>query len=323
MAETHAGIQGRLPVRSMFIFGALGVIGISASGPLMAATMAGSSVTALAIVFWRTAIGTVVLSAPVMVRSPGQFRRLGRREFLWSSLAGVAQSLQFITMFYALTLTSVATCIALVCLQGGWIAAFQLLRGRRLPAGVLAGLGVSFAGVVAVTGFDLASSPRALLGDALSLLSGILAGICILAIGKARQTMGTGTFSTMFNGVSAAVAALIAIFAGQPLLGFEPSGWAGIFAVTLLAQLLGTASLNHLVVSVGPLVVSMLVLLEIPGAALLAALFLDEVLPAGTYTGLVLILAGLAVVVLAQGRNRRSTLRGHQPTNPSSLESRH
>ncbi len=46
----------------------------------------------------------------------------------------------------------------------------------------------------------------------------------------------------------------------------------------------------------------MIILLEIPGAAILAAIFLNETLPAGTYAGLALILVGLAVVVFGQRR---------------------
>jgi drug/metabolite transporter (DMT)-like permease len=71
------------------------------------------------------------------------------------------------------------------------------------------------------------------------------------------------------------------------------------------AQLVGHTSFNHLVATLSPLLVSMIILLEIPGAAILAAVFLHEVLPAGTYAGLVGILAGLAVVVLGQRRLKR------------------
>jgi drug/metabolite transporter (DMT)-like permease len=61
----------------------------------------------------------------------------------------------------------------------------------------------------------------------------------------------------------------------------------------------------------------MIILLEIPGAALLAAVFLHETLPAGTYAGLGLILAGLAVVVLGQrsgkgARPRRAAASGRE-----------
>lgn len=283
----------------------LGVLGVSASGPLIAGTLAGTSVTALAIAFWRNAIASVVMAAPVVVRSPGQFRRLTRRDLLWASLAGVALAFHFVCFILSLTLTSVAASTALVCLQSGWIAVFAVLRRRKLPVAVLAGLGLAFLGVVAITGLDLGSSHEAVLGDLLAVAGGILAGLYTMAGGKARQTMGTGTYTALCYGVCAALVAVMALATGQRLTGFEPAGWAGILAITGAAQLVGHTAFNHLVATLSPLVVSMFILLEIPGAALLAAVFLGEVLPGGTYAGLGLILAGLAVVVLGQRRNRR------------------
>lgn len=283
----------------------LGVLGVSASGPLIAGTLAGTSVTALAIAFWRNAIASLVMAAPVAVRSPGQFRRLTRRDLLWASLAGGALAFHFVCFILSLTLTSVAASTALVCLQSGWIAVFAVLRGRKLPVAVLAGLGLAFLGVVAITGLDLGSSHEAVLGDLLAVAGGILAGLYTMAGGKARQTMGTGTYTALCYGVCAALVAVMALATGQRLTGFEPAGWAGILAITAAAQLVGHTAFNHLVATLSPLVVSMFILLEIPGAALLAAVFLGEVLPGGTYAGLGLILAGLAVVVLGQRRNRR------------------
>jgi drug/metabolite transporter (DMT)-like permease len=283
----------------------LGVLGVSASGPLIAGTLAGTSVTALAIAFWRNAIASLVMAAPVAVRSPGQFRRLTRRDLLWSSLAGVALAFHFVCFIVSLTLTSVAASTALVCLQSGWIAVFSVLRGRKLPVPVLAGLGLAFLGVVAITGLDLGSSHEAALGDLLAVAGGILAGLYTMAGGKARQTMGTGTYTALCYGVCAALVAVMALATGERLTGFEPAGWAGILAITAAAQLVGHTAFNHLVATLSPLVVSMFILLEIPGAALLAAVFLGEVLPGGTYAGLGLILAGLAVVVSGQRRTRR------------------
>ncbi|WP_077488034.1 DMT family transporter [Sinomonas mesophila] len=284
---------------------AFGVLGVSASGPLIAATLGATSVTALAIAFWRNAIAAVVMAAPVAVRSPAQFGRLGRREYLWSAVAGVALAFHFVCFILSLTLTSVAAATALVCLQSGWIAVFSLVRGRRLPGTVLAGLGLSFVGVLAITGLDLGSSPEALLGDILAVAGGALAALYTLAGSQARRTMSTGTYTALCYGVCAALVAFMAIGSGQRLTGFEPWGWAGILAITVAAQLVGHTAFNHLVAVMSPLVVSMFILLEIPGAALLAAVFLGEVLPAGTYAGLGLILAGLAVVVLGQRRTRR------------------
>lgn len=295
------------------LFVVLGVLGVSASGPLIAATLAGTSVTALAIAFWRNALAAVVMAAPVAVRSPGQFRRLGRREYFWSAVAGVALAFHFVCFILSLTLTSVAASTALVCLQSGWIAVFSLVRGRKLPAAVLVGLGLAFAGVVAITGLDLGSSHEAVLGDVLAVAGGILAGLYTMAGGQARRTMSTGTYTTVCYSVCAILVAVMALATGQRLVGFEPMGWVGIAAITLAAQIVGHTAFNYLVATLSPLVVSMFILLEIPGAALLAAVFLHEVLPAGTYAGLALILAGLAVVVIGQRRTRTRAVAAVEP----------
>ncbi|HAP90094.1 MAG TPA: hypothetical protein DCR15_10290, partial [Arthrobacter bacterium] len=246
------------------------------------------------------AIGAAVMATPPLVREPRQFGRITGPEFRWSLLAAVALALHFACFITSLRLTSVAAATALVCLQSAWIAVFQLFRGTRHRWQVLAGLGIAFGGVVTITGFDMGSSPDALLGDLLAVAGGALAGLYTLAGGKARQTMPTGTYTTLCYGMCAAVVAVLALFSGQPLVGFDVAGWVGILAITVCAQLVGHTAFNHLLATMSPLLVSMIILLEIPGAALLAAVFLHETLPAGTYGGLGLILVGLAVVVLGQ-----------------------
>ena len=283
-----------------FFLAALGVLGVASSGPLIAATLGATTVSALAIAFWRNAIGAVVMATPTLEREPRQFGQVSWREFRWSALAAGALALHFACFITSLQLTSVAAATALVCLQSGWIAVFQLLRGTRHRWPVLAGLGIAFGGVVAITGFDMGSSPEALLGDVLAVAGGALAGLYTLAGGKARQSMTTGTYTALCYGMCAVLVAVLAVFSRQPLTGFDAGGWLGIIAITVCAQLVGHTAFNHLLATMSPLLVSMIILLEIPGAALLAAVFLNEILPAGTYAGLALILVGLAVVVLGQ-----------------------
>jgi drug/metabolite transporter (DMT)-like permease len=287
-----------------FLLAAVGVLGVASSGPLIAATLGATSVGALAIAFWRNAIAAVVMAGPVVVRNPRDFGRVTGAEFRWSVAAAAALALHFACFITSLQLTSVAAATALVCLQSAWIAVFQLFRGVRHPWPVLVGLGIAFGGVVTITGFDMGASSEALLGDLLAVAGGALAGIYTLAGGKARQSMGTGVYTTLCYGMCAAIVAGLALFAGVPLAGFDAAGWLGILAITVCAQLVGHTAFNHLLATMSPLLVSMIILLEIPGAALLAAAFLGETLPAGTYAGLGLILVGLAVVVLGQRRVR-------------------
>lgn len=289
-----------------FFLAVVGVLGVSASGPIMAATAA----PALAIAFWRNALGAVIMGVPAGLRDRNSFRSLSRAEVKWAALAAPALALHFACFITSLRLTSVAAATALVCLQAGWIALFDVFRGRRVARQTLAGLLVAFTGVVVITGFDVALSPEALMGDALALAGGALAGLYTLAGGKARRTMSTGTYTTLCYGACAVILLIMCAVFQEPLIGFEPAAWAGILAVTVMAQLLGHTVFNHLLAVISPLVVSMIILLEIPGAAILAAVFLAEELPGGTYAGLGIILAGLAVVLWGQARGRSPASRG-------------
>lgn len=283
-----------------FVLAALGILGVASSGPLIAGTLGATTVSALAIAFWRNGLAALVMAGPVLVREPRQFGNVTVKEFRWSLLAAVALALHFACFITSLQLTSVAAATALVCLQSGWIAVFQMLRGVRHRWPVLAGLGIAVGGVITITGFDFGASPDALLGDLLAVAGGALAGVYTLAGGKARQSLGTGVYTTLCYGMCAAVVAVLALISGQPLAGFDAAGWLGILAITVAAQLVGHTAFNHLLATMSPLLVSMIILLEIPGAALIAAAFLAETLPGGTYLGLGMILAGLAVVVAGQ-----------------------
>lgn len=278
----------------------LGVIGVSASGPIMAATAA----PALAIAFWRNFLGAVLMGGPAAVSKRAEFAALTRADYQRLAIAAVALALHFACFITALKLTSVAAATALVCLQVAWIALFDSVLGSRPQGAVVAGLGVAFIGVVVITGFDFSLSREALLGDVLALAGGALAGIYQMAGAVARRTMSTGTYTTLCYGACAVILLAMCLFTRQPIVGFTPAAWAGIIAVTLMAQIMGHSVFNHLLAVMSPLMVSMIILLEIPGAAILAAVFLGEKLPFGTYGGLVLILVGLAVVIAGQQRRR-------------------
>ena len=285
----------------MIIFLAtLAVLGISASGPIMAATAA----PALAIAFWRNIIGAVVMGVPSAIGRRHEFRKLTTSDIGFSAVAAVALALHFACFITALQLTSVAAATALVCLQSAWIVLFNRLRGIKASRLILCGVGLAFAGVLVISGFDLRLSSEALLGDLLGLVGGAMAGVYTMAGGRVRRRLSTGPYTTICYGLCALILLAMALAFGQPLAGFPPQAWAGILAVTVVAQLLGHSVLNHLLAVLSPLVVSMIILLEIPGAAALAAVFLGETLPWGTYAGLALILAGLAAVVLSQNRSK-------------------
>lgn len=258
---------------------------------------------ALTIALWRNVFGALVLGTPALLKNRSQFTSLSRSELKNSSLAALALALHFACFVTSVKLTTVAAATAMVCLQAAWIALFQWIKGRKPARPVLLGLGTALIGVVVITGFDMGVSPEALLGDLLAVAGGALAAVYTLAGARARKTLSTSVYSTICYGLCAAILLVLCLVFRQPLVNIPVEAWWGIVGVTVAAQLFGHTIFNYLLATISPLVVSMMILLEIPGAALLAGFFLGQSLPAGTYVGLALILAGLAIVILRQGRS--------------------
>lgn len=242
-----------------------------------------------------------MLAVPTLVRDPRTFGRLRRQEWGWSALAAISLALHFAFFMTSIRMTTVAASTALVCLQAAWIAIFQSLRGTKYGWRVGVGVVLAFTGVIVITGFDIGSGTEALVGDVLAIIGGVLAAAYTLAGSKARATMSTGSYTTLCYGMTSVLLLVMCLVAGEPVWGFDLNGWIGIIALAICSQVLGHTAFNHLLTSLGPLTVSTLILLEIPGAAVLAALFLGQVLPAGTIAGLMIILAGLFFVVRGQG----------------------
>lgn len=276
---------------------AIAITGVSFSAPLIAATAA----PALAIAFWRNAMAVGALSPFALLRrhNRGELRRMGRRALLLSVTAGVVLALHFGLWLPSLSMTSVASSTALCTTTPIWTTIFLRLRGHRPPAMVWAGTVLAVVGVVILTGVDLSLSPRALAGDALALGGGIAAAAYVLLGAEVRRTVSTTAYTYVCYATTAVVLLAVCLASGSALGGYDATTWAKLVALTVAAQLLGHSLLNRVVRGLGPSTTSTAILLETPGAALVAALWLGQVPPVAAYPALGVILAGLALVVLA------------------------
>lgn len=274
----------------------VGVVGVSMSGPLMAVM----AVPPLAVAFWRNALGTAAIAPVAFVGRRASFSRLTAADLRLIAIAAVALAVHFATWVSSLRMTSVASATALVSLQAGFVVLFAWARGERPSIRVGAGLALCLLGVIVVTGVDVTVSGEALLGDLLALVGGAAAAVYVLVGGSVRQRTDTTVYTLLCYGMCAAVLLAACLIAGTPLQGYAAIDWWRLVALTVAAQLLGHSAFNHLLATVSPTVVSLVILLEVPGAALLAGWWLNQVPQWGVYVGLVLLLAGLAVVVAAR-----------------------
>ena len=274
------------------------VVFISLSGPMIAATAA----PVLAIAFWRCLIGSGITGVWVMARRWSSLGALTRREIRLTVIAGVFLGLHFATWIPSLTLTTIAASTALVATQPIWAALIARATGVRISSRVWIGIAIAFSGVIVLTGVDLSVDPAHLWGDALALVGAVFSAAYVSVAERVRKTVDTSTMTFILYAVSAVTILPLVFIFGQQLVGFDAQAWALILAVTLGAQLLGHSMMTRVLSSTSATVVSLAILFEMPGATLVAAIWLGQVPPLALLPAAALILAGLVIVIKAADR---------------------
>lgn len=298
-----AGVP-RPPTRDVGLL-VVALMAVSTSGPLIAAT----AVPALAIAFWRNAMASAVLLPVVLARRREELRGLDRRERRLAVLAGLLLALHFATWIPALSYTSVASATALVATQPVWSALIDRLRGHHVAGQVWAGIAVALTGALLLTGADLQVSGRALLGDGLALVGGLFAATYMVAGSEVRRSVSTTTYTTLCYSTTAVILLVVCLVGRQSLGGYAGIDWLKLVALTAGAQLLGHSLFNAVLRTTSPTVVSLSILFEIPGAALIAALFVKgQHVPLLAVPAAALLVTGLALVIRSSSRTAEPAL---------------
>lgn len=274
---------------------AVAVTAVSTAAPLVRAADAPT----LAIAFWRNALALPVVGLILVVWRRKELRGVDRTVRRRSFVAGLWLAGHFATWVPSLSYTTVASSVALVSTTPVWAALLARRDGEEVPARVWRGIGLALAGVVVLTGVDFAVTPRALFGDVLALVGGMLAAMYLRAGAVVRQVASTALYSTLCYSTAAAALLLVCLTARQPVVGYDGATWLALVAMTAGPQLLGHTVFNRVLRTTGSTVVAVAILGEIAGSALLAWVFFDEVPPASAIPAAALLAAGILVVVWA------------------------
>ena len=269
-----------------------GIIGIGMSGPLIAL----SAMPILVLIFWRN-LGGAILMAPFALRAKQYKSAAERRAIGWSALAGFFLALHFIGFFIAMRFTSVAAGVALTALQPIFAAVYIRFLGGHIPKKAWLGMAISFAGVLVITGVDLTISFRTFLGDLAAIACAALSALYVLIGAKAQRTINTSTYTTVCYATCAITALPLLLLVGDPLIDFPQLEWLLLIALILGSQILGHTMFNFSLKRVSPTVVSLIVFFEVPIGALFAWWWIDQIPPAGTIPGIIVLLLGCALFV--------------------------
>jgi drug/metabolite transporter (DMT)-like permease len=270
------------------------VLAVSSSAPLIAFAAA----PALAVAFWRNGLAAVALTPVTLGPRRSEFRSAARRDRVFCVLAGLALAAHFATWMPSVQLGSVATATALVATQPVWQGLIAAGQGRRPSTVGWVGIGFAVAGAAWATGADVGVSRQAVLADVLALLGGMAAAVYTALGERARTRLSTTTYTWICYGVCALVLLVVCVVGRVRLVGYDAQTWAAILAILVGAQLLGHSMFNYALHRTSATTVSVLILLEVPGAALLAWLWLGQTVRLAALPGLALLLIGVAVVVV-------------------------
>jgi len=284
------------PAQDLALLG-FALIGASIAPVLIAATTA----PALAVALWRNALSLPVVGGVAVARR--ELPRLRGRALGLALLGGAFLGAHFAAFTPSLRYTSVASASALVCSQAIWAGILGRLLGERLPRRAWLGVAIALAGVLTVTGVDFQLSGRALTGDALALLAGMLGGAYLVTGGFARRALPTAAYTSACYGTSTVVLLAICLITGQALGGYSTDDWIQIVALTITGQLVGHTTFNLVLRSLSPTLVSLATLFTVPCAALIAGAALGQTPPVEAIPALALLLAGTAVFISAGRAN--------------------
>ncbi len=282
-----------IPSRTDLALITVALTAVSTSGPLIAATVA----PALAIAFWRNALAAGALFPFAISRERTELRSLSRREWRLIGAAGILLAFHFGTWIPSLRYTSVASATALVATQPIWAALWARSRGATIDRWAWTGIGLAVLAVAIVAGIDVQVSGRALFGDALALVGGIFAAGYVTTGAAVRRTVGTTSYAMLCYTNTAVLLLVVCLIGRQSLGGYSTDDWLRIAAITIGAQLLGHTVFNLVLRSTSATVVSLSILFEVPGATIIAAIFLHQHVRPAQVPAVILLLAGLALVI--------------------------
>ncbi|MFB6132723.1 MAG: DMT family transporter, partial [Halanaeroarchaeum sp.] len=279
---------------------AVAILAVSTSAILIRLSAAPSIVKA----FYRV-LFTTIFVLPLAARHREVFARIGPRDLALAFVSGFALAVHFAAFFESLDWTSVAAAVTLVQVQPIFVAVGAwLLLDERPTTRMVGGILVSLVGATILSGAGLLGrgivGERPLYGALLAVLGAVLAAVYVLAGRSLRQRLPLGPYVLVVYAASTVALFAFVLAAGAPLRGYPPREWALFLGMALGPGLLGHTLINWALKYVESSVVSVTLLGEPVGSALLAVVVLAEVPGIATVVGGVVVLLGIVLTARAR-----------------------
>lgn len=291
------------PYLAMFI----GVVAVSTSAIFVKLSSAPPPIVAV----YRL-LFSVLFMLPFLFVFRGSWREIGsmtRRQWGLSVLSGVFLASHFLLWFESLRFTSVASSTVLVTLQPlfAFVGGYLIFRERISRMGILGGF-IAIVGSFIIGWGDFRVGGTALWGDVLALLGAFTVTVYWLIGQYARKGMSLYAYTLIVYSVCSVVLVLYALALGFPLAPYPAEDWLWFVSLALIPTLLGHTIFNWLIKWMSTSTISMSILGEPVGTAILAYFILGETVTLPQFVGGAVILFGIYLFIRYQASTEGATV---------------
>jgi len=257
-----------------------------------------SEVGPTASAFWRVCLAVPLLWVLFFSLKTKETKSLGTQ---WPLLlvAGVAFAGDLAFWHWSIQYTSVANSTLLANLASIFVTLAAWLLWKQRPSGLfVAGLALALLGVALLVRASLAgstvTSPTALLGDALGVVTAIFYAWYLLSV-KGLRDRGAGTLWLMAvtTTITAVILLPVALVSGEALLPATSTGWLKLLGLAWISHAAGQGLIAYALAQLPAGFTSVGLLLQPVIAAVFAWILLGEPLVASQVAGGAVVLAGI------------------------------
>jgi drug/metabolite transporter (DMT)-like permease len=284
---------------------AVGVVSVSTSAIFVKLAEAPAGVVA----FYRLLFSVLILLPIFIYKYVPELKDITRRDWAFSIIAGVFLAFHFILWFESLNYTSVASSTVLVTLQPlfAFVGTYLFFQERLSKRAIISGL-TAILGSVVISWGDFRISGMALFGDILALIACALVTAYLLFGQDVRKRLSLITYTFIVYGVSTVTLFVYVLVSGASFTGYAASDWGWFLLLAIIPTLLGHSFFNWAVKYISTNVISMSILFEPIGAALLAYFVLHEIVTWTQFLGGLLIMLSVGYFLRDNRKNKQMEL---------------
>lgn len=273
----------------------IGVASVSMSAIFVKLANAESAVIA----FYRMLFSVLIMSPLFFLKYKGELKLLQKKDWIFSTIAGVFLAFHFILWFESLNYTSVASSTVLVTLQPlfAFIGTYIFFKEKVSLQTIVAG-SVAIMGSFIISWGDFYVSGSALYGDILALIACALITGYLLFGQDVRQRLSLMTYTMVVYSVSTVCLFFYILITGQSFGPYEPTDWFWFSMLAIVPNLLGHTLFNWSLKWVSTNTISIAILFEPVGAAVLAYFIFAEKLIASQITGGLIVVGGISLFIV-------------------------